>query len=217
MFSQPESLISLFLYFVFFGLIGVRRGWKKEALVFVLAFGGYWGLLQVQRQLVFLVNVGGNYILAGFPSDSDGLLAVFEAPPLISSGGQETFIFMLWALFLFGIYFLGDLVFKKDAGKSASFGFLVGVANSILFLSLIATRLLPVFGTGSTAASAPPGTQLEQMVDRLWSFLSGQTTGLFADFTQAQQRTVLLLILFAIIGIASYSLFVGRKSAPQKK
>ncbi len=217
MFNQPESLISLLIYFIFFGLIGRRRGWKKEVFVFVMAFGTYLGLLQIQGRLAFLINTAGNYALAGFPSDAAGLTTVFNAPPLISPADQDTFVFVLWAAMLFALYYLSDQLFKKDAGKSKSMGFLAGVANGILYLSLIATKLLPIFNADGDLADAPPGTQLEQVVTRLWNFWDGQTSGFFAGFTQSQQRTLLLLVLFAIIGIASYSLFVGRKSAPQKK
>jgi len=217
MLNQPESLISLFIYFVFFGLIGMRRGWKKELFVFAGAFGGYLGLLQAQGRLAFIINTGGNYVRAGFPSDRDGLLTVFEAPPLISNENRETFIFLAWALILFGLYFFGDRIFKKDAGKSALLGFLAGLANGILYLSLIATRIFPIFGSTSDLADAPPGTQLEQVVVRLQDFLDAQMTAFFASFSQTEQRTLLIFVLFAIIGIAAYSLFSGRKSSPQKK
>ncbi|RLT42336.1 MAG: hypothetical protein DWI57_05750 [Chloroflexi bacterium] len=217
MLNQPESLIALFIYFVFFGLIGMRRGWKKELFVLVVAFGSYLGLLQAQGRLAFLINTGGNYARAGFPSDKEGLLAVFEAPPLISGDNRETFIFLGWTVILFCLYFLGDRFFKKDAGKSASLGFLAGVANGILYLSLIATRLLPIFGSGADLADAPPGTQLEQVVIRLQDFLDAQASAFFATFSPAEQRTLLIFVLFAIIAIAAYSLFAGRKSSPQKK
>ncbi len=217
MLNQPESLIALFIYFVFFGLIGVRRGWKKELFVFLLAFGSYLGLLQIQGRLAFIINTGGNYARAGFPADKEGLLAVFEAPPLISGDNRETFIFLAWAVILFCLYFFGERIFKKDPGKSASLGFLAGVANGILYLSLIATRLFPIFGSGVDLADAPPGTQLEQVVTRLQNFLDAQMTAFFATFSPTEQRTLLIFVLFAIIGIAAYSLFAGRKSSPQKK
>lgn len=217
MFSQPESLISLFIYFVFFGLLGARRGWKKEVFVFVLAFASYLGLLQTQGRIAFLINTGGNYILSGFPSEQEGLLKVFQAPPIIGAENRETFVFIAWAGILFLLYFLGDRVFKKDAGKSASLGFLAGIANSILYLSLIATRLFPIFNGGAELADAPPGTQLQRVVARLQDFLDAQATAFFASFSQAEQRTLLILALFAIIGIASYTMYSGRKSSPQKK
>jgi hypothetical protein len=212
MLNQPESLISLAIYFVFFGLIGARRGWKKEIFVFVLAFASYLGLLQSQGRLAFLINTGGNYALSGFPSDPEGLQTVFEAPPLISAENGETFIFVVWAVILFALYFAGDRIFKKGGGQSASLGFLAGTANGILFLSLIATRLLPIFDSGADLADAPPGTQLQQVVARLQTFLDLQLTSFFTSFSQAEQRTLLIFSLFAIIGVAAYSLFGGRKS-----
>ncbi len=217
MLNQPESLIALIIYFAFFGLIGARRGWKKEVFVFVLAFVSYLALLQSQGRLAFIINTGGNYALGGFPSDQDGLMAVFAAPPLISADNRETFIFLLWSVLLFIFYFASDRLFKKDSGKAASLGFLAGVANGILFLSLIATRLFPIFDGGNELASAPPGTQLQQIVSRLQGFLDIQTTTFFAGFSQSEQRTLLIFAIFLIIGIAAYSLFGGRKSSAQKK
>lgn len=217
MLNQPESLIALFLYFVFFGLIGMRRGWKKELFVGLLAFISYLALLQIQGRLAFLINTGGNYARSGFPSDREGLLAVFEAPPLIGEGNRETFIFLFWAIILLCLYLLSERFYKKDAGKSASLGFLAGVANGILYLSLIATRLFPIFGSGADLADAPPGTQLEQVVTRLRDFLDAQISAFFTNFSQTEQRTLVVFVLFAIIGIAAYSLFSGRKSSPEKK
>lgn len=217
MLSQPESFIALLIYFVFFGLIGARRGWKKEALVFVVGFASYLGLLQIQGRLAFLINTGGNYALAGFPSDQEGLLSVFEAPPIIGGDNRETFIFLLWALLLVALYFLGDRIFKKDAGKSQSLGFLVGVANGFLYLSLIATRLFPIFTSEENLAEAPPGTQLQQVVNRLQDFLDVQLRAIFTSISLAEQRTLLIITIILIIGIAAYSLFGGRKSQAQKK
>jgi len=212
MLNQPESLISLFLYFAFFGLIGTRRGWKKEGFVFVLALASYWGLLQFQGRLAFLINTVGNYVLLGFPSDQEGLLAVFQAPPLVSATNRETFIFLLWAVILLGLYYVGDVIFKKNAGRSVSLGFLAGIANGILYLSLIATRLIPIQDSGSALTDAPPGTQLQQVIGRLQSFLNVQLAGFFAGISRGEQRTLLLITLFVIFGIAAFSLFGGRKS-----
>lgn len=217
MLNQPESLIALLIYFTFFGLIGARRGWKKEALVFVVGFVSYLGLLQVQGKLAFLINTGGNYALAGFPSDQEGLLTVFEAPPIISGDNRETFIFLLWALLLVGLYFLGDRIFSKDAGKHKSIGFLIGIANGILYLSLIATRIFPIFTSDANLADAPPGTQLQQVYNRLQDFLDVQLSAFFASISRSDQRTLLTITIFLIIGIAAYSLFGGRKSQAQKK
>ena len=217
MLSQPESFIALLIYFVFFGLIGARRGWKKEALVFVVGFASYLGLLQVQGRLAFLINTGGNYALAGFPSDQEGLLSVFEAPPIISGDNRATFIFLLWALLLVGLYFLGDRIFAKDAGKSKSLGFLTGIANGVLYLSLIATRLFPIFTSDANLAEAPPGTQLQQVVNRLQDFVEIQLSAIFTSISRSDQRTLLMITLFVIIAIAAYSLYGGRKSQAQKK
>jgi|GEM_PF-2567553 len=217
MLNQPESLISLFIYFVFLGLIGAHRGWKKEIFVFLAAFGSYFGLLKLQSRLAFLINTGGNYAISGFPSDKDGLLSVFEAPPLISEANRETFIFLVWAVILIALYFVGDRIFKKDASKSKSLGFMAGIANGILYLSLIATRLFPIFDSETALADAPPGTQLQEIVARLQLFLDVQMTVFFATFSAEERRIFLMFALFAIIGIAAYSLFGGRKSQAQKK
>lgn len=217
MLNQPESFIALLIYFIFFGLIGARRGWKKEALVFVVGFASYLGLLQIQGRLAFLINTGGNYALAGFPSDQEGLLSVFAAPPLISGDNRETFIFLLWAVLLVALYFVGDRVFQKDGGKFQSLGFLVGIANGVLYLSLIATRLFPIFTSDANLAEAPPGTQLQQIFNRLQDFLDGQMTAIFTSISLADQRTLLIITIILIIGIAAYSLFGGRKSQAQKK
>ncbi|MBX3051178.1 MAG: hypothetical protein KF753_06890 [Caldilineaceae bacterium] len=217
MLSQPESLISLLVYFIFLGLIGARRGWKKEMLVFVLGFASYLVLLQTQGRLAFLINTGGNYALAGFPSDQEGLVAVFSAPPIISNDNRETLIFFTWALILVGLYFLGDRIFQKDAGKSKSLGFLAGIANGILYLSLIATRMFPIFSGDAELADAPPGTQFQQVINRLRDFLDAQLTAFFAGVSRSEQRTLLMITIFLIIAIAAYSLFGGRKSQAQKK
>jgi RsiW-degrading membrane proteinase PrsW (M82 family) len=217
MLSQPESFIALLIYFVFFGLIGARRGWKKEALVFVVGFASYLALLQTQGRLAFLINTGGNYALAGFPSDQEGLLTVFAAPPIISGDNRATFIFLLWALLLVGLYFLGDRIFAKDAGKSKSLGFLTGIANGVLYLSLIATRLFPIFTSDANLAEAPPGTQLQQVVNRLQDFVEIQLSAIFTSISRSDQRTLLMITLFVIIAIAAYSLYGGRKSQAQKK
>ncbi len=217
MLSQPESFIALIIYFVFFGLIGARRGWKKEALVFVVGFISYLGLLQVQGRLAFLINTGGNYALAGFPSDREGLLTVFEAPPLISGDNRATFIFLLWALLLVSLYFLGDRIFAKDAGKSKSLGFLSGIANGVLYLSLVATRIFPIFTSDANLAEAPPGTQLQQVANRLQDFLDVQLRAFFTSISLSEQRTLLIITIILIILIAAYTMFGGRKSQAQKK
>jgi len=205
------------VYFIFFGLIGARRGWKKELLIFIVGFGSYLFLLQSQGRLSFIINTGGNYALSGFPSDREGLLAVFEAPPLIGAENRETFIFLAWAVILVALYFIGDRIFQKDAGKSKSLGFLAGMANGVLYLSLIATRLFSIFGSEEELAEAPPGTQLQGVVARLRDFLDAQVTAFFNSFTPAEQRTLIIFTLFAIIGVAAYTLFSGRKAPAQKK
>ena len=217
MLSQPESLISLFLYFIFFGLIGAHRGWKKELFVLVLAFFTYLGLLQTQGRLAFIINTGGNYVLSGFPSDQEGLLQVFQAPPLIGPENRETFIFVAWVLILALLYILGDKIFQKDPGGSRSLGFVAGIGNGILYLSLIATRLFPIFNGGSDLAEAPPGTQVQRVVGQLQSFLRDQSRSFFAGFSQSEQRTLIVFLIFAIIGIAAYTLYFGRRSSPQGK
>lgn len=216
MLNQPETLISLLIYFAFFGMIGARRGWKKELLVLVGAFGSYLLLLQTQTRIAFLINTGGNYALAGFPSDQEGLLRVFQAQPIISPENRATFIFLVWAVFLFLLYNIGDRVFKKDPGRSASLGFLAGIGNGILYLSMIATRLFAIFDGDLDLASAPPGTQMQQVVNRLQAFLDTELTTFFSGISTNEQRMMLLATIFLIFGVAAYSLFGGRKSPAQK-
>lgn len=207
MLDQPQSLIALLIYFVFFGWLGVRRGWKRELIVLAFALGGYLALLELQGRLAFITNTGLNYARAGFPSDAEGLVAVFEAEPIINNENRSTIIFALWALYLFLLYFISDRLFKKDPGRAKSLSFLAGVANSLLYLSLIASRLVPVIDGDVEIASAPPGTQIEQVVSGVGNLIEQQASGLWNSFDTQDQRALVLWTIFTIIAIAAFSLY----------
>lgn len=217
MFEQPQSLIALLLYFVLFGWIGVRRGWKRELMVFVFALGGYVVLLEFQGLLAFFANTGINYARAGFPSDRDGLLAVFEAEQLISEGNRNTFAFLLWAAYLFGVYYISDRLFTKDPGRARSAGFLAGVANSLLYLSLVASRLVPVIESEAELTPAAPRGQVSQVFRGVGDLLERQVTDLWNGISRDGQRALVLWTILIILGIAAFSLYNNsRRSQAQK-
>ena len=212
--QDTQILFAVLIYLSFFAWIGWRRTAKAEVTVFIVAVGS-WILLQ-ERGTVFvrITNLGVKFLrllggsLASGEVDEGSLSG---QPNLINPGGEETFLFIIWVLILFGTYVITSRPGFLKGTKKTAWGAIWGALNGLLLLAVLLPRLTALYVPGPD----PEGTQpLRTFWTLLTEFLRSLWTSLLSlwHWLQPLNPTALLIIITAILTLAALTLRRGAKA-----
>lgn len=198
--ANLAAMVALFIYLIFFGIMGYRRGATRELIVLLVALGFSFLLRQFEDfVVVFFDRFGkGLAFITGQPIPEQSGLGAWAA------ANTQALLTLLWLAAVVITYLLTNRFVRKS--KSDGWAAILGVLNGLVFGSIFAPLLtslifpnVPVQGPG-----VPVGTgQLpvfsflsniwQQIVDlalRSWALIQPFATNFFFLF-------VILLILLA--------------------
>lgn len=212
--QETQILLALLLYVAFFAWIGRRRGARAEATVFFVALIS-WVLLEERGGIfVRITNLAakflallGSSIVSGEVNESQ----IQTQENIVASGGEQSFLFLLWILILFGTYlFTSRSGFNKGSTKSG-WSAIFGALNGLLFLAV----LLPAFNqiyimSGGQFSEAP----LRTFVSLLGQFITYLVQGIRTLWQAVQPLNpiTVLVVLTVLLTLIALTLRRGAKA-----
>ncbi len=223
--SEFEILVTLLLYLLFFGWIGVRRGALAELIVLGVALLFWVGLQALADPLISFVNLGGKALQAIFTGqfNTEDLNVIAALPNLVTPENRRGFLFLLWGLVLLLTYIFTGRSAKRNALGNTGWAFLVGIANALVFASILLPRLLTlVLPDVDGAITLGNGAALDSLTGRvdIFGVLSRGINIVLENLSrlwvaiQPQAQLVLLIVLTLILVLAASTL---RPSSPRSK
>ncbi len=178
---ELQSTLAFFLYLMFFGWIGWRRGEVSELILLVMVLGGWLLLQEAGSVFVTLTNFVGKFFAliqsGGLTGDAAEVLsAVSAAPNLITSANREAFLFLVWCVVVLLTFVVTSDPNLMKLGKNRWLGLLLGLLNGIVFAALLLpmlSDLLPAAARWESNEGALAGltTLLDRMLGLLWEGL----------------------------------------------
>ena len=215
--NEFEILVTLLLYLLFFGWIGVRRGTLPELIVLGVALLFWVGIQTFSGPIVTFTNLPSKVLQAVFTGQfsTEDLNAIAALPNVVTPENQRAYLFLLWGLALLLTYILTGSLIDRDALGNPGWAFLVGIANALVFASILLPRLitlvLPEVGGAITLGD---GVTLDSITDRVDIFgVLGRGIGVIVEnlselwvAIQPQAELVLLVLLTLILVLAASTL-----------
>jgi hypothetical protein len=169
--AESEIAVTFLIYLLFFAWLGYRRGFRAEAMVFLVTLVSWIGLDLFGDIVVRVANLGGKFatfaasggLSAG---EEEALQALQSAPDVITEANRESFLFLIWVLLVVITYMITSRQGGGSGRRSA------GGALPVTPGALIDTLAGVLSGQGRPTAP-PPDTRL-----RGWSVIFGIANGL---------------------------------------
>lgn len=217
-----QLMLSFLIFLFVFGWIGMKRGAKRELIVFVTAITS-WLILQEKGDIfVRVANLGGKLMAlvgaGGLSADGsvDPLAAISDAQQLVPNTSEAGFLFLIWIGIMILTYVLTSYVIKDENSKANGWAIVWGIANGLFYASIFLPRLMLLFvpnptdplavdqqiitdGRGSIATFLSSGfAMVSNAISNLWSMLG----------PMQPYALVILLTLFLVL---AYSTIKGPK------
>ena len=213
--QDTQVLLAILIYLAFFAWIGWRRGLRSELTVFVVALI-VWVLLQ-ERGTIFvrMTNLmpSSSWRLLG-SSLASGTVdegSLESTGDFVASGGEESFLFLLWIVVLFLTYFITSRPSFASKSKSSAWSAIVGALNGLLFLAVMLPKFSQLYIMGGGQFSDAP---LRTFVALMTQFITYLIDGIrsFWEWVQPLSPVTLLIIITAVLGLTAYTLRGGAKA-----
>lgn len=213
---ESQVIIAFLLYLVLFGWIGWRRGTWREFAVLVITVGA-WIVFQERGSIfVRIANFGGKFValvrsggLGG--NTEEALQAVADAPNVITDENTSGFLFLLWALTVLLAYIATSDKRVLKNSKHNGVAILLGIANGLVFASL----LLPVLGNlveeTDGAITDAPLQNLAILVAQLFTFLAASLRN-FWQWVQPLNSLTWLVLITLVLVLTALTLRRGAKA-----
>lgn len=217
MYENVQVLLTLFMYLAFFGWVGSRRGTIREGAVFVTALLSWWLLQNQSGIFVSIANIAAKFVAAlrgGVVERSLGgaVEAVGNAQDVVTPEVTGIFVFVLWSLLVVLIYIVTNNFIENGDGDGWSI--LLGMANGLLFGSILLPRLL---------APLVPGLETSDLINSIGilGLFSGSIDilrdGLYTlwELVEPQSSIVILMLITLLLVLAAMSLGGGRRAGAE--
>lgn len=216
--QDTQVLFALLVYLTFFGWIGWRRGLRSELTVFLVALLG-WVLLQERGSIfVRVTNLGIKFVGLLGSSLATGNLdenSLGSQPDFVQAGAEDTFLFLLWVLLLFGAYIITSRPgFAKQSKKGAWAG-VVGALNGLLLLAVLLPKLNTLYaGTGGAVGEAPLQTFARLLTAMITSVINAVRS--FWLWVSPLSPMTLLIVITIVLALTALTLRAGAKPKPKE-
>jgi hypothetical protein len=213
--QDTQVLFALLVYLSFFGWIGWRRGLRSELTVFVVALLG-WVLLQERGNIfVRVTNLGIKFVALLGSSLATGELdenSLGTQPDFVQPGAEDTFLFLLWIVLLFGTYVLTSRPSFAKQSKKGAWAAVVGGLNGLLLLAVLLPKLNTLYaGSGGQIGEAPLQT-FARLITQMVSYLVNSVRA-FWEWVSPLSPISLLIVVTVLLAITALTL---RNSAKAK-
>jgi hypothetical protein len=185
--QQPvnlAALVALFIYLAFFGLLGYRRGARRELIVLSVALGSSFLLQRFSDLIVVLFDRFGKGLafIAGQPIPEQSGLGAWAA------ANTQTLLILLWLGIVVTTYILTTMFVRKSSKDG--WAVLLGVLNGLVFASIFAPLLtMLIFPTATVEGPVVQmpflgflgnvWQQLTSLAANLWSAIQPIATNVF--------------------------------------
>lgn len=205
-----ELIVAFLLYLMLFGWIGFRRGVIREAIVLVVALGGYLALWRYASAVRTLINLFWKFFYfargGGLTGGGDAFDLLREAPDLIAPEQTGTVVFIIWAVLLVLTYAITAKFVPSAASRSNLTAALLGMVNGLvylgIFLPLMASLVAP-----EVRAQWPtsPEESIIQILSRAWALFADSLALVWESYS-AQRPYIFLLLIILVLVVAVRSL-----------
>jgi len=215
--EQLEILITLLIYTLFFAWIGYQRGSKREAVVAIVALGG-WVVIQAGGDLlVRIANLGGKFMAfvraGGLGENPDAAFgALGDAPQWVTADQRDEFLFIIWVIILVLAYVVSNLKPFVKGSKSDGWAIILGIFNGLLFAAILLPKLATLVSPASTGVGQPGGPVGLGGIFGVFTSGLGLVRGSLGDVWgvfEPAQRSLLLLILLTVFLLLAASTLKG--------
>ncbi len=168
--GRLEIAITFLVYLLFFGWVGVRRGFRAELLTFLAGLVGWVVIQEFGNVFVQLANLTGKFARfatsGGLGGDSAaGFAALQAAPDIITASNRDSFLFLVWVVLLVIAYLMGGSLGGSKRPRTSMIPLTPGAIVES-FAGLMSGQL-------KAGSSAPPDARLWG-----WAVLLGIANGL---------------------------------------
>lgn len=219
-----ETLLAILLYLAIFGWIGWRRGWRSELIVFIVAVGGWYLLVERGRNdivnfTVKLSSVAGSLFGAGTSTTggASGLAAALQAQGASAAQReaiQRGFVFLIWAGMVFLTYVLTSIPRLGRGSKRNFWAVLLGVLNGYFFLYVTLPGFERIAKEANINGTVGPFQSLFNLIMATLGYL-GATLSRIWQMLQPVNPLLILGIIIVILTLAAISLQRKPKAKPK--
>lgn len=220
--GQAAIVISFVIYLAFFAWLGWRRGARREITVFIVALVS-WILLQERGDIVVsMTNLGGAAVTfaqaGGFGGSRDeAFAALADAPDLVASSAQDTFLFIVWVALFVLTYAVTNIAIQDKQSQRNGWAILFGALNGFFFAVAFVPSMMALFaGNEATASATLPdveeGLNLISLVRSGLELLWGGVSSVWSALDSLGSLG-LLILLTAFLVLAATSIKGGGAKA----
>lgn len=207
--TQPigaAAVLALVIYLAFFGVIGHRRGTRRELIVLVVALGMFFILQQFSSFFVSLADKFGKgwAFLLGQPIPETSGLGAW------ASANTATYLLSIWLITVVITYLLTNRFVKKS--KKDGWAFLAGVANGLVFATIFAPLLTTLIFPGTTIEAPVSNLRILTFVSNIWQ----QLVDIFVRIWAAIEPYASAVFFLAVVILILFAAFTLRTSAKAK-
>ncbi len=208
--DQIQVFIALLLYLAFFAWCGYQRGTMKEFVTFLVAAGGYFGLLRYQGPIIKVINLFGKFIAfaraGGLTSDDpNAILQLRDAPNIVQPEDAGTIIFLIWAILLILAYVGTGLAVPRERSKPGGLAVLMGVINGIFYLLVFLPRLIALVLPDAEISQELAQAGFRKVISTT-SELIGQNFQELWSALEPQRSLIFLLLITGLVVLAATTL-----------
>jgi hypothetical protein len=187
------ALAALFIYLGFFGLLGYRRGSRRELIVLLVALGSSFLLQRFSDAIVTLFDRFGKGLafIAGQPIPDQSGIGAWAA------ANTQTLLILLWLGIVVTTYIL-TAKFVRKSGKDG-WAVLLGVLNGLIFASIFAPLLtILIFPTATVEG---PAVQMPFLgfLGNVWQQISNLVANVWATLQPISTNVIFLGIVLLIL------------------
>ncbi len=212
--DQLQVFIALLLYLALFAWIGYQRGSLRETLVFLVAVGGYFGLLRYQGPIITLLNLFGKFIAfarsGGLTSDDpNAILKLRDAPNIVQPDDAGTVIFVIWAILLVLAYVITNLAVPRERSQPGILAILMGVANGLFYILVFLPRLIALVLPDAEISQELAQAGFRKVISTT-SEIIGQNFQELWSVLEPQRSLIFLLLITGLVVLAATTLNSAR-------
>lgn len=219
--GQAAILISFIIYLTFFGWLGWRRGARREITVFTVAL--ITGIL-LQEQGEIVVNManlfGAAMVFAregGFGgSQEEAFEALTGAPEVVSSDGEQSFLFVVWVVIFIITYAFSNNMIQDSDSESNGWAMLFGVLNGLFFAVAFVPSLLALFAGDEVLAEGEAAVDFFALIGGGAELIWGGLNSVWSVI-ESSGSLGLLTLLTALLVLAATSIRGGKKQGDKEK
>lgn len=162
------AILALFIYLIFFGTIGYRRGARREWITLAVSLGLFFLLQQYSAAVVAFANKIGQGIAFMFGQD----VSAVSRLGAWASANTTTFLFIIWLTMVVSTYLLTNHFVKKADSKSNGWAVLAGMCNGLVFATVFAPLLTTLIIPSATVTEPGTRIQLVDVVSNIWQAIT---------------------------------------------